>query len=250
MLKLTLFLLASILCDCSLAILRKVLSLHLALELANGRAENTFIKRKSQPGAKMPCFWIHSSRICLGFGEKNHTVASLPLLLTGSDSYFWYVWQTYCIYPRMGESPITLFIPRQVCILVRNSQHTSLLHRLALPAGARPDYVCEAVNYAAFTGSAADRHRGGPSPLPLHSGAQRSEGLCFTFTNKKECDCRLAQPQDVRGKQETIINLRLPSNSGHQTEFLPEIVSPLSLFSFSHSFQIFFFFFFKSLLQY
>lgn len=113
---------------------------------------------------------------------------------------------------------------------------------LALPAAAWPDYVCEAVNYAAFTGSAADRHRGGPSPLPLHSGAQRSEGLCFTFTNKKECDCRLAQPQDVRGKQETIINLRLPSNSGHQTEFLPEIFSPslsLWLFSFSHSFQNF-----------
>lgn len=53
------------------------------------------------------------------------------------------------------------------------------------------------------------RHRGGPSPLPRRGGTQRSERLCFTFTNTKECDCRLAQPQDVRGKQKTIINLQL-----------------------------------------
>lgn len=166
----------------------------------------------------------------LGFwGEKSHRGFPAPAPYRIRQLFLIRLTDTYCIYPHMGESPITLFIPRQVCILVRNSQHTSLLHRLArlaLPAGARPDYVCEAVNYAAFAGSAADRHRGGPGPLPLHSGAQRSEGLCFTFTNEKECDCRLAQPQDVRGKQETIINLRLPSNSGHQTEFLPDIFPP------------------------
>lgn len=70
-------------------------------------------------------------------------------------------------------------------------------------------HVSEAVNYAASSGFAAHRHQGGPSPRPLHSGTQRSERLCFTFTDTKECDCRLAQLQDARGKQKTIINLQL-----------------------------------------
>lgn len=86
-----------------------------------------------------------------------------------------------------------------------NWRRTSLLRRLtcllALPAGARPDYVCEAVNYAAL-GSAADRHRGGPSPRCRSTAPRRDQrdSALLSPTRRKECDCRLAQPQDVWGR--------------------------------------------------
>lgn len=152
---------------------------------------------------------------------------------------------------------VAAFVASGLSFSLCNSQRASslsfgrLLIRVPLPPRARPDYVSGVINYAVIIRDGApakDRHRRAPrwvepgrSSAVMHTDQRDSPPLSPTT---KECDCRLAQRQNVR-KQEAIINPRLPSSSGHQTEFLSHIF--LSVYALSHALLMIFFFY--SLLQ-
>lgn len=134
---------------------------------------------------------------------------------------------------------LSLFLHSFGCLLIRVPPPP--------PPRACPDYVSEVINYAVIIKGMELQRRTdintlqgefepGRSSTAMHKDRRDSPPLSPTA---KECDCRLARRQNVR-KQEAIINLRLPSSSGHQTDFLSHIF--LSVYALSHMLAMLFVF--------